>query len=168
MEKKTVVYDLRLSYTGPLSLEEFYSEVEDWIKEKGMQRDLKKKMEHITPKGKEIEWTIEAWKDVSQFARDVVRLRALFHNVKEIDIKRKGHNIRLNQVEALFIFDGFLEQDTEHRWEQTPWFFFLRAMFDKYIYKFWSERFFDDVYADTHDLQKRIKAFLSLYKYKVK
>jgi len=167
VEKKIVVYDLRLSYNGPLSIKAFYKEVEDWIKEKGMEKELKNKMEHVTPKGKEIEWVVECWKNVAAYAKDVVRLRALFHNVKEVDILKEGKKKKINQANVLLIFDGILETELSERWEQKPMFYFIRALFDKYIYKFHTERYFDVVYADTHDLHKRLKAFFSLYKYKV-
>jgi len=167
MEKKIVVYDLRLSYNGPLNIENFYKEVEDWIKEKGMEKEIKKKMEHVTPKGKEIEWTVECWKKVADLAKEVVRLRALFHNVKEVNVLKNSRKMRINQADVLLIFDGILETDLSQRWEQRPLFFFLRALFDKYIYKFHTEKHFDVIYADTHDLHKRLKAFFSLSKYKV-
>lgn len=167
VEKKIIVYDLRLSYNGPLSIEDIYKEVEDWVKEKGMERELKKKMEHVTPKGKEIEWTVECWKDLAAYAKDIVRLRALFHDVKEVDVLKDGKKMRINQAHVLLIFDGILETDLTQKWEQQPLFWFIRALFDKYIYKFHTEKFFDVVYADTHDLHKRLKAFFSLYKYKV-
>lgn len=167
VEKKIVVYDLRLSYNGPLSIEDFYKEVDDWTREKGMEKEIKKKMEHINPKGKEIEWTVECWKKVADYGWEIVRLRAIFHNVKEVDVLKRGRRMRINQADALLIFDGILETDVSHKWEQKPLFYFLRALFDKYIYKFHTEKHFGVVYADTHDLHKRLKAFFSLYKYKV-
>jgi len=54
MEKKQVVYELRLSYNGPVSIEEFYGEVEKWMDEKGMQKDIKRKSEEVKPKGKKM------------------------------------------------------------------------------------------------------------------
>ena len=132
-----------------------------------MQKDLKKKMEHVTQKGKEIEWVVECWKDVAHYAKDIVRLRAMFHNVKEVDVLKDGRKMRINQADVLLVFDGILETHIADTWEQKPLFYFLRAMFDKYIYKFYTERHFDVVYVDTHDLHKRLKAFLSLYKHKV-
>jgi hypothetical protein len=167
VEKKIVVYDLRLSYNGPFKMEEFYKEVEDWIKEKGMEKELKKKMEHVTPKGKEVEWIIECWKNVTEYAKDVVRLRAMFHNVKEVDVAKGGRRMRINQADVLMILDGILETELAERWEQKPLFYFIRTLIDKYIWKFHTEKYFDVVYADTHDLHRRLKAFFSLQKYKV-
>ena len=39
VEKKHVVFDLRVAYNGPLSIEGFYAEVEKWIEEKGIQKE---------------------------------------------------------------------------------------------------------------------------------
>ena len=53
-EKKQVLYDLRTTYTGPFIVEDFYAEVDKWIKEKGFEKEPKKKMEHVTKNGKKI------------------------------------------------------------------------------------------------------------------
>ena len=42
-EKKQVLYDLRTSYNGPFVVEEFYAEVDNWIREKGHEKEQKKK-----------------------------------------------------------------------------------------------------------------------------
>ena len=115
VEKKQIVFDLRLSYNGPLSIEEFYKEVEKWMEEKGLQKDIKRKSEDVVSKGKKIEWIIEAWKNPVRAVKHVVRLRAMFNNVKEIKLKRKGHTVKINQADALLVIDGFLETSMTSR-----------------------------------------------------
>ena len=167
VEKKHIVTELKLSYNGPLSIEEFYREVENWMSEKGMQKDLKRKSEDVTSKGKKIEWIAEAWKEITPFVKHVVRVRVLFNDVKEVRIKRKGHSVRVNQADVLIVIDGILETKLSKQWHQKPSFFFLRALYDKYIWKIWSERHDDAVVEDSYDLHKRLKAFLNLSKMKV-
>lgn len=169
-EKKHVVLDLRLSYNGPLSVEEFYREVEKWIEEKGMQKELKKKSEEVTSKGKRIEWIIEAWREPRHLIKQVVRLRALLDDVKEIRIKKKNHAIRMNEADALFVIDGFIETKLGHLWTLNPLYSFLRTLYDKYIWGIGmteTERYEGPVSSDCYELHKRLKAFLSLYKMKV-
>jgi|TARA_B100001964_G_C14259068_1_gene614264 hypothetical protein len=170
-EKKHVVNELRLSYNGPLSIEEFYAEVAKWMDEKGMQKDLKKKSEDVASKGKKIEWIIEAWKEATHVVRYVIRIRALFDNVKESRIKRKGHNIRINQADALIVIDGFVETELKHQWTANPLTIFFRTLFDKYIWNIGStetERLEGPATDLSYDLHKRLKAFFELYKMKVK
>ncbi len=167
VEKKQIIWDLRLSYNGPLSIEEFYAEVEKWMAEKGLQKEIKRKSEDVGKKGKKIEWVIEAWKSITHLVKHIVRLRALFNNIKEIKIKRKGRTIKINQADVLIVIDGFIETEFSHQWTMQPWFYFLRAIYDKYIWKIWSEKYDDLVTEECYDLHKRLKAFFSLSKMRV-
>ena len=108
VEKKIIVYDLRLSYNGPLKIVDFYKEVENWMNRKGMNKELKKKMEKLTAKGKQLEWTIECWKNLTHFAKDVVRLRSMFNNVREIEVKRNMKNYLMPLIEKILLRKRFL------------------------------------------------------------
>tara|TARA_Y100000310_G_C20347562_1_gene652717 strand:- start:182 stop:700 length:519 start_codon:yes stop_codon:yes gene_type:complete len=169
-EKKHVVFDLRLSYNGPLSIEEFYAEVEKWMSEKGLQKDIKRKSEEVASKGKKIEWIIEAWKEPRHLVKHVVRLRALFNKVKEVKIKRKKHTVKINQVDALIVIDGFVETKLAHQWSMNPLTQFFRTLYDKYVWSIGmteTERYEGAVNTDCYDLHKRLKSFFKLYKIKV-
>lgn len=170
VEKKHIVFDLRLSYNGPLSIEEFYAEVEKWMDKKGMHKELKRKTEDVKPKGKKIEWIIEAWRSPVRAVKQVVRLRAMFDKVKEVKIKKRGHNLRINQADVLIVIDGFLETSLTSRWTQKPTYQFFRTLFDKYIWEIGmgvGDRHEGPVTDDCYDLHKRLKAFFNLYKMKV-
>ena len=94
MERKQVLYDLRTTYNGPFIVEDFYAEVDNWIKEKGYEKEPKKKMEHVTKNGKKIEWLIEAHMHMDmEHTMGIIALRALFDNVKEVVIKKNGKKI---------------------------------------------------------------------------
>lgn len=166
VEKKFVVYELRITYTGPVKIVDFYKEVEDWMKNKGFNKELKKKTERLTPKGKQIDWTIEMWKNITTFAKEIVRLRAAISNVKEIEIKRRSKRLKTQHAEIFLIIDGILETYLSQRWEQTPWFYFIRAMIDKYIWNFWWLKNDPIVSADTFDFHKNMRAFFNLQKIK--
>ncbi len=168
LEKKFVVYDLRLSYNGPVNILDFYKEVEDWMKEKGLEKDMRKHMDHRTSEGRQIEWHVECWKDITEWAREVVRLRAMFNHVKDITIEKNGRKIKMQTAEVLLIFDGILEANLSRRWEQQNIFYFLRNLFDKYVLIGTNpaEKYFGVVWDDTHDMFKRLKGFFNIYKTK--
>lgn len=171
VEKKQVVYDLMLKYNGPLSIEEFYREVEKWMKEKGLQKELKKKSESVTPKGKKIEWVIECWKSPVRAIKHMVMLQVLFDNVKEMRIKKKGKSIKTNQADVFINIDGWIEASLTSRWTQGPLHTFFRNLYDKYIWAIGGsemEPYEGGVTEDCYDLHKRLKAFFELYKMKVK
>ena len=164
VEKKFVVDGMKLSYNGPFDIIEFYKKVEDWISAKGKEKDIKKKVEHVEPSGKKIEWFIEIWEDLAEYARILVRMRALFTDVKEVKIKKDKRRKRLNSGNVLIIFDGILETDIAGKWQQKPVFYFLRALTDKFIYKFYMNKFEDKLANDVYDLHDTLKDFFNAYK----
>ena len=167
VEKKQVLYDLRTTYSGPFVVEDFYAEVDNWIKEKGYEKEPKKKMEHVTRNGKKIEWVIEAHHHIDDLHYSVVVLRALLDNVKEVIIKKDGKKIRISNGDVFINIDGFIQSHIHGSFYQVkPIYYFARALVDKFIYKFWSDKHDGAVAGDCHDLFKRIRAFFNLQQYK--
>ena len=166
-EKKQVLYDLRTTYNGPFVVEDFYAEVDRWIKENGFEKEPKKKMEHVTKSGKKIEWLAEAHRHLDELHRSIIVMRALLDNVKEVVIKKNGKKIRINNGDVFVNIDGFVLSHMHGSFYQVkPIYYFIRALVDKYIYNFWSDKCDGVVAADGHDLFKRIRAFFELQKYK--
>ena len=162
VEKKVIVDGLRLSYNGPFDVVEFYKKVEDWIRSRGLERETKKKLEHVTPTGKKIEWFIECWKTVRHHIKPVIRVRAVFNNVKEVDVIKEGHTVKLNQGNVLIILDSFLETEFEGRWQLKPWYYFIEAMIDKYIWRI-KERFDEPLRKETNEMHKFLLDFFNSY-----
>lgn len=167
VEKKQVLYDLRTTYNGPFTVEDFYSDVEKWIKEKGYEKEPKKKMEHVTKDGKKIEWLIEIHHSLDDLHHGVVILRATMSNIKEVTIKKNGKKILINKGEVYINIDGFIQSHIHGSYYQVkPVYYFIRSLIDRYIYNFWSFKWDGAVSADCNELFKRIRAFFGLERYK--
>ncbi|MBS3097149.1 hypothetical protein J4480_06985 [Candidatus Woesearchaeota archaeon] len=166
-EKKQVLYDLRTSYNGPFLVEDFYREIDSWIGEKGYEKEPKKKMEHVTKSGKKIELVIEAHKHLDDLHHSIIVLRALLDNIKEVTIKKSGKKIRMNNGDVFINIDGWIQSHIHGSFYQVkPIYYFIRALIDKYIYNFWSDKYDNAVAADGQDMFKRLRAFFELQKYK--
>ena len=167
VEKKQVLYDLRITYNGPIILEDFFRDIDNWIREKGFEKEHKKKMEHVTKNGKRIEWVIEAHHKIDDLHNGIVILRALFDNIQETVIKRDGKKLRINNGDVFIDINGFIQSHVHGSFFQVkPIYYFTRALIDKFVYRFWSEKLDGAVAADCHDLFKRIKTFFNLQKYR--
>lgn len=164
VEKKFVIDGMQLSYEGPFDIIEFYKKVEEWISAKGKEKEIKKKVEHVEPRGKNIEWFLEIWEDVTDYARTIVRMQALFRNVKEVKVKKGQKRKKLNTGSVLITFDGILETDIEGRWQQKPLLYFARTLADKFIYKFHMNKIEDKLAADVNDLNDTLTDFFNSYK----
>lgn len=167
VEKKQVLYDLRTTYNGPFVVEDFYAEVEKWIKEKGFEKEPKKKLEHVTKNGKKIEWLVEAHHHLDDLHHGIVVLQTMMGNVKEVVIKRNGRKIRINNGEVYVLINGFVQSNIHGSFFQVkPIYYFIRAVVDRFVYNFWWNRWDGAVNSDGRDLLKRLQAFFNVQKYK--
>lgn len=164
VEKKFVIDGMKLGYNGPFDIIEFYKKVEEWISKKGKEKEIKKKVEHVGPSGKKVEWFIEIWEDAAEYARPIVRMRALFTDLVEVKAGKGKAGRKLNRGEALIILDGILETDIGGKWQQKPVFYFLRALVDKFIWKHHMNKIEDKLAADVYELHDTLEDFFNSYK----
>jgi len=167
VEKKQVLYDLRATYSGPFLVEDFYAEVDSWAREKGYDKEHKKKLEHVTKNGKKMQWIVEINSHLDDLHHGVVVLNALLDNVKEVVVRKDGKKIRVNSGDIFININGFIQSHVHGSFYQVkPVYYFRRALIDKFIYKFWSDRWDGAVNADARELYKRINSFFNLQRYK--
>jgi len=160
VEKKIVIDNMNFGYEGVFNVVDFYKAMDVWIQDKNLEKELKKKLQHTLKKGRKIEWLIEIWDMPSDYAKRVVRLRALFNNIK--DVKVNGKN--MNNGDVLIVIDGILETDIEGKWHQKPTHYFLRAAYDKIFNKFYTNRFEGKLAADCYALREYLMEFFKKYK----
>ena len=165
-EREIIVDKMRLTYEGLLSVPELYTMIDEWFHEKGYDKRENKNIEVVTQdRIKFIELELEPWKKITDYAKNIIKMRILISDLKHVDVEIKGVKQKLTQGKVQIVFDAFLETDYESRWEGKPIFYFLRTLFDKYFYKPFTAGFETGVKQDTLDLHSRIKAFLNLYKF---
>ena len=164
-EREVVVDKLRLTYEGLFSMLDLYKMIDEWFRWKGYDKRENKNIEIVKPEGKYLELEIEPWKKVTDYAKNVIKIRMQVTGLKEVEVEKENTKLKLNQGRVHFVFDGYLETDYESRWEGKPIFYFIRTVFDKYFYKPFTSGFEKGVKEDVMHLHGQIKAFLNLYKY---
>ena len=164
-EREVVVDKLKLTYEGLFSAKELYNLIDQWFRWKGYDKRENKSIEIVKPEGKFIEMELEPWKKVTDYAKNVIKIRIQMFDVKEVEVEKDHTKVKLNQGKVHFVFDGYLETDYESKWEGKPIFYFLRTIFDKYFYKPFTSGFEKGVKEDLMHLHDQIKAFLNLYRF---
>jgi len=164
-EKKLVVDQMKLNYEGIFDLNGLYRTIDAWFYEKGYDRYEQKNYEQVLPTGKDIEIELLPWKKTTDYFKNILRIRMKFVNVKDVEIEKQGVKLKLQQGRIMMIFDAYLESDYEHKWDEKPMFFFIRTLFDKYIFKGYFAKAEKWVINDLFDIHGRIQRFLNLYRY---
>ena len=138
--------------------------IDKWLREKGYDKFEKKNFEHVYKDGRQIEVEIEPWKKFSDYAKCSIKVNMLFTGVKDVVINVDNKRVKMNQGKVMMTFMGFMETDYEHRWEQKAFLYFLRTIFDMWIYKINTDKFEAFVAEDTNHLYQTIKSYLNLHR----
>ena len=164
-ERRLVIDHMRLKYDGLFNAHELYKLIDNWLREKAFDKRELRNEEPVRAEGKYIELVLMPWKKISDYARHVIRLEIRMHKFKEVVVEKDGQRVKMNQAKIDMIFDGYLDTDYEDRWESKPFYFFMRSLFDKFIYRTYSTQFEELLVENVHQLHTAIKSFLNLYKY---
>jgi len=164
-ERRIVIDNLILQYEGLFQIQELYLVIDKWLRQKGYDKFEKRNYEHVLKDGKYIEMELEPWKKITDYAKITLNMYFHLHNVKDVVVKKDNKDISMNQGKIRIRFIGYLVTDYEHKWEGKPYFYFLRAVFDKWIYKVSADKYEGAVGEDLTHLYQNIRAFLNLYRY---
>ena len=164
IQQKLLVDQLRLGYNGILKIDDFLNTTEDWKSDHHMDKEIKKIGHFVTPSGKQYEWFVELWKKPEEYAKQVLRVRALFNNIVNIDIQRGKYITTMDQAKCLIIFDSYLESELDHRWQSKPLHHFFRGVVDKIVWKYYTNRFEDELIKLTYDLFGTLQQFFKRYR----
>ena len=164
-EKQLVVDALELKYSGIFDMNELFKTIDKYTGKRGYAKGEKRREEKVTPSGKELSMELRHIKKKSDYFQLMIKMRLSITNIKDVEVVKDNVKKRMQQGNILIIFDAWTTTDMEWRWEQKPWFVFARELFERVIYKFHTERHYDELSDDCHYVYENIKAHLNLHKY---
>lgn len=162
---KIIVDHDKIDYSGPLELNNLFRMIDNFLWERGFDKRQDKDFEQNTPHGKFIEWQASPWKIITDYARHIVKVRVLGYDIVKVDALKNGRKTKVDSGRLIIVIDGFIEYDVDSKWEQKPFFHFLRTIYDKFIFKVYTERFEQMLVHDINHLQDHIGKFFNLYRH---
>lgn len=164
-ERRLIVDKERISYDGLFSAKEFLDIVMTWLSDKGYFPIEKKHTESVKTDGKSVEIEMLPYKKVTDYAKNIIMIRILGSELKDVVVEIDGKKKKLNQGRLQVVLDGYLETDYEHRWETKPIFYFLRMVFEKYVYTPFLSGFEQNLRKDVNNLKSSLKGYLNLFQF---
>jgi len=163
-EKKIVIPSQVISYSGIFSVSDIYSHIDSFTRQNGYDKLELLNSEQVFSSGKDIVLLIEPYKKITDYAKCVLWVKMIFTDVKEVEIERDGKKKKMNKGNVTIIMQGFLITDYEGKWEQQPWFIFIRTIFDKFVFKIYTNKFEEILRHDYQTLNTHLKGYLNLQK----
>ena len=166
VEKRPVIENERISYTGIFSLKDIYKLLQGWMIDQGYIPVERRVHETVTKTGKNVEVDFEPYKKLTDYAKSVIRINVLASDMKQVEVTRDGKKRNLNQGTISIVIDSWLETDYEGRWETQPFYYVLRTIFERYVYTPYMSGFIKSVRDDTVQVRDQLKAYLNLERFK--
>lgn len=162
MAEKNTVFKEAVKHKGYWNFSDLYNFCFDFLKDEGYTVEEKAYTEKITNAGKEIiiEW--EAKKKVTDYFKNHLDVDWHILGMKDAEVEREGKKETTNKGEVKLTIEGMLERDYEDKWENRPFWKFLRGIYEKYIIRTTVDEYEDRLTDVGVKFVDEIKSFLQL------
>ena len=162
---KIIVDHDKIDYSGPVDVTDLFKTIENFIFHMGFDKRQDKDFEQNTANGKSIEWQISPWKWITDYTRHIIKVRVLGYDISKADVVSHGKKTKVDNGRIIIVIDGFVEYDLQSRWQDNPFLYFLSQLYDKFIFKVYTERFEQTLVHDINHLHNEIEKFFNLYRH---
>ena len=162
MAEKNTQYSEKLKHKGNFIFKDIYTYTYEWLIGEGYEVAEKKYSEEIESDAKKLEIEWEAKKKVSDYFRFIIKIDWKVLRMKEIEVVKEGKKIKMNSGQIELGVKGILVKDYENRWEDHPFWKFLRGVYDRYIIKSRIIEYESKIIEEASEFVDQCKAFLVL------
>ena len=163
-EKKQVVDNETIAYDGLFEGTELYKVIDKFFQDKGYDKAELIHDEHVGETGKDVTVIVEGNIKANDYTKKVINLKIFIKGLKDVVLEKNKHKIKLQQGKVTVILNSFMMSDVEGKWESKPMFVFIRALVDRYLYRYYINKIEQEVKDDTLHMKALIKSFLNLHK----
>lgn len=162
MPQKKLIYKEKLTQVGHWNYEDVYNMLFNWIKDHGYALSENNYKEKLSSAGKEIIIGWEAKKKITDYFLYQIELDWHILTMKDAEVEIDGKKTKTNKGELEIVFKGTIIKDYEKKWEDKPFYKFLRGVYEEYIIRKTIDEYEDDLEEQTKELITDLKAFLRI------
>lgn len=166
MAERDILKARTLQYEGYFKALEVYKIIEDFAKENDYDKGEFSNQEQVIEEGKFIKIFNEIARTVSDYVIHKIRVVLQFEKLMDKDIKVDGKKDTYQEGLVRIILTPLIETDYEGTMEQKPFYFFMRVVYEKFIYSKDLRLQRDRVEKDADMLIGELRAYLNMHKLK--
>ena len=162
MGEKDTVFKGKIKQSGIFSFKDFYTFTYDWLKEEGYDVFERAYSESISGDSKKVEIKWEATREVSDYFKFMITMEWLILGMKTVEVQKDGKKVKMETGALEIKFKGVLVKDYEDRWENAPFWKFMRGIYEKYIIKVRIDDYQIKLLSEVEEIINQCKSFLSI------
>jgi hypothetical protein len=164
-ELVNVLLGQSIIYEGIFSLRELYKMIDAFFKVKGYERAVLLDQESSTESGRNILTKLRPYNAAKSDSIYEIQLTLNISNmtdtIKEVD----GMKVKFDKGKVQITIDAFILYNVRGKWESRAEYYFIRTIFDKYLFKPESGKHEGRVKAHAIELRNELSSHLNLYKF---
>jgi len=164
-ERTTVVDGEKIVYKGLFDFRELYNIIDAFLWQKGFDKRVRKNEEQVSTDGKFVSVNLQPWKKITEYIKHEMKILISVHHAKEEIREIDGIKKKLTNGVVEINFFAYLVTDYEGRWEQRAEYFFLRTIFDRFVYKMQNQSSAGTLKSDVKILKGEVESFLNLHRF---
>lgn len=162
MVEQDTVFAGKIKQKGLFTFKEFYNFIYDWLRDEGYDVFEKNYTEKVSGDTKQVEIRWDAERNISDYFKYVIRVDWMILGMKSIEVQREGKKVRMDTGQIDLKIKAILKKDYENRWENHPFWKFLRGMYERYIIKSRIEDYSIKLFEEVNEFIAQSKSFLEL------
>lgn len=162
MSEKDTIFKGKIKSTGIFDFKDFYSFSYDWLRGEGYDVFERRYAEKVAGDTKQIEVVWEADREISDYFKFRIVMEWMITGMKSVEVQKEGQKIKMDSGGVEIKFRAVLIKDYEDRWENNPFWKFLRGIYEKYIIRSRIEEYQIKLLEELGELVSQCKAFLSM------
>lgn len=165
-EFNLIIDNKELNYSGIFSVDDLLQKINQLLDQRGYQRVEKKSEETVTPEGKEFYLELRPFKAQTNYMRLWLKIKLHLTKVTDVTKEVQGRKRLFQQGDVHLVLDAWVMTDYEDRFGRKSFIYFLKAVINKYLYKFpLEEKFLREVGSDGMFLFTDVQNYLENYVY---
>lgn len=162
MAEKIILLKETLEHVGIFSFSDFYEYAYRWFKEESYGVIEEKYSEKVTGNARDITVEWKCTKRLSDYFKIDISVRMEILGLTDVEAEIDGKKKKMNKGRMRVEFKGTMIRDPDSKWDTSPFYRFLRDMYNKYIIPGHVESQEDLLKDDVKDVKEALKNFLEL------
>mgnify|MGYP001595893206 CR=1 FL=1 len=162
MAEKDTIFSAKIKQVGLANFKDFYSFAYDWLVGEGYDITEKKYSEKVGGDSKDIDIEWDAVRKISDYFKFVMNITWQILGLKDAEVVKDNKKIITNKASFEIKVKGILNKDYENKWEDHPFWKFLRGVYDRYIIRTRVTEYENKLFRECDEFLSQCKAFLAI------
>jgi hypothetical protein len=160
-DKKQVIKE-KIEHSGLVDFKALYSFTHSWLTDENFDVFETDYKESVTGNSRNIHFKWSGTRGMSDYLKHEVSLEFKISDLVEVEVEIDKKKKKMNKGKIWLEMKGTLVKDPESKWDSTPFYRFIRGVYDKYIIPNILEGQENKIIGDVIKLKEQIKAFLEI------